>query len=639
MKEVIYDPATGEIHSIRTCSEPISSLTLEQRRLGLKSLFAEQVSFNARRVIMTQSGPLFFTQDQRFVSIPHVLLPDRFDAIHILFDSFGLGDALRALPVIQHYAQRFEQPLYVNPPKPLESLFKAQPHIDGLVHESEAAIPVIIDWRNPNPLSEFRSAKKRLDKHQGEILAYALGIADEDIDYRIRLLVNAEKQPQRRIGLYPTASRKYKSLAEPKQLASRLESYFDMPCDIIKPHKSIQSLIETLLSYELIITADTLVGHLCEGLDVPAYVLCGPTDASIYESISSSVTFVQAKCPHGKPCYEKLCKPADTFQPCLSNLAPSDLFDEAHPLRKRNTNRVLICRIRGLGDIVMCIPALDALSQTYRVLFVGGPGSKLLLQPLDIEVIETEYRHHASASPQPPLPPIALDLIEAHNCTGVNLINRVDFDREKTPKFARADLFADCIAKDLGIDLSIDPDYIMPPLDIKPKRYKSERPVIGFQVDANGVTRIYPIQRWIELALRLPDCEFHAFSSRRYDFPELGKNPIHNHTGKTSLKDYLRWIKRCDIFICTDSFPMHVAPRLGTPLILLAGSTNPDLHLKYQNRRNITIIKRRPELDCMPCSDWLVHNDCYGKSSRLCLQGITIKQIVDAMLRLLGWES
>jgi heptosyltransferase I len=57
-----------------------------------------------------------------------------------------------------------------------------------------------------------------------------------------------------------------------------------------------------------------------------------------------------------------------------------------------------------------------------------------------------------------------------------------------------------------------------------------------------------------------------------------------NLVGKTSLKELIAVIDTCDMVICPDSGPAHMATAMGTPAIGLFASTNPDRAGSYNSR-------------------------------------------------------
>lgn len=57
----------------------------------------------------------------------------------------------------------------------------------------------------------------------------------------------------------------------------------------------------------------------------------------------------------------------------------------------------------------------------------------------------------------------------------------------------------------------------------------------------------------------------------------LSANSLLNLAGKTSLRELISLISECDVFVANDSGPMHIAYAVGTPLVAIFGSTDPQL--------------------------------------------------------------
>jgi heptosyltransferase-1 len=68
-------------------------------------------------------------------------------------------------------------------------------------------------------------------------------------------------------------------------------------------------------------------------------------------------------------------------------------------------------------------------------------------------------------------------------------------------------------------------------------------------------------------------------------------------SGKTSLRELASVLAACDAMVSADTGPMHLAVAVGTPVIALFGSTNPDRTGPY-GKRNIVLTSG---IACSPC--------------------------------------
>ncbi|MEW6171115.1 MAG: glycosyltransferase family 9 protein, partial [Candidatus Omnitrophota bacterium] len=94
--------------------------------------------------------------------------------------------------------------------------------------------------------------------------------------------------------------------------------------------------------------------------------------------------------------------------------------------------------------------------------------------------------------------------------------------------------------------------------------------------------------------------------------------------GKTSINQLACLIKRCRVFISSDSAPLHVASSVGVACIALFGPTDPKRHMSY-NQNSIVITK---ELKCSPC----YKPKC---KTRDCLKQITPEEVFEKIQELL----
>lgn len=99
-------------------------------------------------------------------------------------------------------------------------------------------------------------------------------------------------------------------------------------------------------------------------------------------------------------------------------------------------------------------------------------------------------------------------------------------------------------------------------------------------------------------------------------------------TGKTNIMQLAAVIKRCRVFITSDSAPMHIAYFCAVPFVALFGPTDPKRHLQ-PNVKHRLIYKG---LKCSPCYKPRCKN-------ALCMERITPEEVVSAVYELLKEES
>ncbi len=95
--------------------------------------------------------------------------------------------------------------------------------------------------------------------------------------------------------------------------------------------------------------------------------------------------------------------------------------------------------------------------------------------------------------------------------------------------------------------------------------------------------------------------------------------------GKTSITELVALIRRCQVFVSSDSAPMHIASGLGVPLVALFGPTDPKRHLVPPARYEVFW----KEVPCSPC---YLRNCPIG---HVCMKKITVQEVLNAILYLL----
>ncbi len=102
-------------------------------------------------------------------------------------------------------------------------------------------------------------------------------------------------------------------------------------------------------------------------------------------------------------------------------------------------------------------------------------------------------------------------------------------------------------------------------------------------------------------------------------------------TGKVSLSALIEFIAQADIFITTDSGPMHIATALNVPTIAIFGPTTKELGF-YPAFKNTKVI----EYACLKCRPCHIHGSsyCYKKHFK-CMIDIGVEEVryhVNSML-------
>jgi len=96
-------------------------------------------------------------------------------------------------------------------------------------------------------------------------------------------------------------------------------------------------------------------------------------------------------------------------------------------------------------------------------------------------------------------------------------------------------------------------------------------------------------------------------------------------TGKSTILKLASLVKRCNVFITSDSAPMHIAIAGGVKFVALFGPTDPRRHLSSD--QDCVVIKK--ELTCSPC----YNSRCI--IGYKCMRDITVEEVFEGVKRLL----
>lgn len=99
-----------------------------------------------------------------------------------------------------------------------------------------------------------------------------------------------------------------------------------------------------------------------------------------------------------------------------------------------------------------------------------------------------------------------------------------------------------------------------------------------------------------------------------------------NLTGKTSLRELIILISECDAFVTNDSGPMHISYAVGTPLVAIFGSTDPELTGPVGDGNEVI----KCDLSCSPCFE----RRCKYNDMR-CMYAITSEDVYHGIKKII----
>jgi heptosyltransferase-2 len=166
-----------------------------------------------------------------------------------------------------------------------------------------------------------------------------------------------------------------------------------------------------------------------------------------------------------------------------------------------------------------------------------------------------------------------------------------------------------------------------------------DRGVVGIAPGAGKRTKIWDVEKMQRLVLSLTATHglFPIFLGGREGVQLIDaickvlKGGYLNLAGKTGFRELALYVKACDILLCTDSGPMHVAVAVDTPVIALFGPTVPEFGFSPYDERSITISV---DIPCRPCS--LHGTDACPRGHHRCMREIEVGVVEEAILKLLA---
>lgn len=161
-----------------------------------------------------------------------------------------------------------------------------------------------------------------------------------------------------------------------------------------------------------------------------------------------------------------------------------------------------------------------------------------------------------------------------------------------------------------------------------------DRPIVAMHVGAFLPSKIWPLERFVEVGKRLRDdvgaqivlvggrseIELAAEFQRQFD------SPVAIAAGDASLVVTAGILSRCALMIGNDSGPAHVAGAVGCPVVVLFGNGNPRI---YGVRSPHAALLQSPH----PC-DPRCNKTC-ARPERRCMLDLTVEQVAVAATSLI----
>ena len=442
---------------------------------------------------------------------------------------------------------------------------------------------------------------------------------------------------------------------------------------------SLSQLAALLKEAQLLITNDSAVMHLASYLNVPVVAIFGPTDEKKYGPWSQSCVVVK-KDVFCRPCEKAQCRFGSLK--CLAAIKPLDVLSQVKAMLADvksgisgdidpQYHRILIVRTDRLGDVLLSTPVIKALRQKFPQGYIC-----MLVSPYTKDVLdgnpaldETITFDKDAKNSQGWLATLKLakalrkkkfDLtIVLHPTTRMHLITflagipkRLGYDRKfgflLTDRIKHAKQHGQKHESEYALDLirylGIEPQDKSLFMPIKQESEKwveilfrqvgimDSDKLLVIHPAASCPSRIWPGERYAQVADKL--VQQYGFKVIIVSGPkDIQKAEVViknmrikalNLAGKTSISQLASLLRRCQLFISTDSGPMHVASALGVPVITIFGRSQAGLS---PQRWGPLGEKKRVLHKTVGCAICLAHN-C--QKDFACLKATTVEDVLKA---------
>ncbi len=186
---------------------------------------------------------------------------------------------------------------------------------------------------------------------------------------------------------------------------------------------------------------------------------------------------------------------------------------------------------------------------------------------------------------------------------------------------------------DRGLEMWLPPEDEAKSEKIWQEEFSPEAKVIAFNIGASWLTKRWLDTYFAECADRFIREGYDvAFFGGPTDVPivekclakmqEKGSPKVHVFTGKVSLIILAGLLRRCCLFLTTDSGPMHVGVAMNVPIVTMFGASPVPTFYPYDGK---DILIKTPE-KCHPCG---IH-ECprTGKENMACMKNIPVDVVM-----------
>ncbi len=346
-----------------------------------------------------------------------------------------------------------------------------------------------------------------------------------------------------------------------------------------------------------------------------------------------------------------------------------------------NINRILVIKLRHIGDVLLATPTIGALKRAMpqariTVVVPSGTENMLTLNPSADEVLPLEKGRGLMHEIR-----FLQKLRRAHFDLAINMTEgdrgailafvsgarvRVGIDPGRKGFIGKRRLFTHLVRPvyDGRHRALMDMDMLAP-LGIEPGN-----PVVELFTSAeddayveklltdNGIgpdtplACVHPASRWrfkcwrneavaevvdhiesLGIKVALTSAPEKSEMQLTRDILALTRSHPLDLSGRLTLKRLVSLLKRSSLFFGVDTAPMHMAAAVGTPVVALFGPSDWRIWGPFTDKA--VVIKKDEEFRCMPCRK----DGCDGSKRSKCLEVISVDDALAAIHELIPAEA
>ena len=318
----------------------------------------------------------------------------------------------------------------------------------------------------------------------------------------------------------------------------------------------------------------------------------------------------------------------------------------------RQQMKIVIRSPNWLGDMIMALPAIKALSQKLQpqkltVITRKGFGAVFSRQPFVDEAVECDRSDEAalhSALAEKSYDALYLftnSFRSAWNGLKTGCRVRVGYGGnlrgwlltktlDKKTGLHMIDYYMGIAHSEGASDASKDAQF---PLTATEKTFADDFDIADGAIGIPLGARYGPAKRWpdesvmefVQTVMEKTDRSVYLFGTAQESgqAAEIARENgrVKNLAGKTTVGEMAAVMDRCDWIVANDSGPLHVAAALKKKCIAIFGPTDPNLTAPLADC--VTIVREKP--DCAPCHKRLCITD------HICMKAITARKVLDVI--------